>query len=142
MADVVIIGGGTAGLTAAIYLQRNAAQCTLLEGDVFGGRIFASLSVENYPGMPGISGEEYSEKLCAQARALGAELVQNPAVALARDGALWRITTSDGTLEAPAVILATGERRRVLNIPGEVEFTGRGVSSCAACDTVSFLSLT
>ncbi|MCL2352565.1 MAG: FAD-dependent oxidoreductase [Firmicutes bacterium] len=134
MPDVIIIGGGTAGLTAAIYLQRGALRCVVLEKDAFGGRIFPTASIENYPGLPGVSGEEYSEKLRAQAEAFGAELIRGSAAALAREEDMWLVTTRDGALRAPAVILATGERRRTLDIPGEAEFAGRGVSSCAACD--------
>ena len=138
MADVIIIGGGTAGLTAAIYLQRGALQCAVLETEEFGGRIFPTLAIENYPAMPGVSGSEYSERLRAQAEALGAELATKTALTLARGGGLWHVATHDGTLEAKAVVYAAGEKTRFLGVPGEAEFLGRGVATCAACDGAFF----
>ena len=84
MGDVIIIGGGTAGLTAAIYLQRSALQSVVLEAEDFGGRIFPTLAIDNFPAMPGISGADYSEQLRAQAEALGAELIERAALTLTR----------------------------------------------------------
>ena len=138
MADVIIIGGGTAGLTAAVYLQRNAFQCTVMEAEEFGGRIFPTPAVDNYPGMPGVPGFEFSEKLREQAESLGAELVVRTAQTLARKGGLWHIATQDGELSAKAVIYAAGEKQRLLGVPGETELLGRGVASCAACDGAFF----
>ncbi|MCL2152586.1 MAG: FAD-dependent oxidoreductase [Oscillospiraceae bacterium] len=139
MTDVIIIGGGTAGLTAAIYLQRSALQCAVLEAEEFGGRIFPTLAIENYPAMPGASGFEYSENLRAQAETLGAELTAQTARSLVRDGDLWQITTLDDMLfTSRAVIYAAGEKQRMLEVPGEEEFLGRGVATCAACDGALF----
>lgn len=138
MTDIIIIGGGTAGLTAAIYLQRSALQCTILEANVFGGRIFPTLSIENYPAMPGVSGFDYSEKLRTQAQALGAELTVQTALTLTRLGNLWQVTTKDQTFTSRAVIFAAGEKQRLLGAQGEKELLGRGVAACAACDGALF----
>ena len=138
MTDVVIIGGGTAGLTAAIYIQRGALQSTVLETEAFGGRIFPTLEIDNYPAMPGVSGLEYSEKLREQAEALGAVLLTQTAIQLTRIGANWRVMTRDGEITAKAVIFAAGEKQRQLGVLGETEFLGRGVSTCAACDGAFF----
>ena len=138
MQDVIVIGGGTAGLTAAIYLQRSALQCVVLEGDNFGGRIFPTLAIDNYPGLPGISGYDYSEKLREQAKDLGADLQSKTAIALMRDGNLWKVTTRDGELVANAIVYAAGEKQRLLGIPGESELLGKGVATCAACDGAFF----
>ncbi|MCL2163146.1 MAG: FAD-dependent oxidoreductase [Oscillospiraceae bacterium] len=138
MADVIVIGGGTAGLTAAIYLQRSALQCIVLEAEEFGGRIFPTLEIENYPAMPSVSGSEYCNKLRAQAEALGAELTAQTALSLTRSADLWQVSTRDSTYLARAVIFAAGEKRRSLGVPGEEEFLGRGVAVCAACDGAFF----
>ena len=138
MLDVIIVGGGTAGLSAAIYLQRNALQCSVLESTEFGGRIFPASAVENYPAMPGVTGADYSEKLRSQAKALGAELKLQTVLAIEPNGDLWRVTTQNEVLTAEAIIYAAGEKQRLLDVPGEAEFLGRGVASCAACDGAFF----
>ncbi|MCL2078801.1 MAG: FAD-dependent oxidoreductase [Oscillospiraceae bacterium] len=138
MTDVIIIGGGTAGLTAAIYLKRNALQCTVLESEEYGGRIFPTAAIDNYPAMPGVSGFDYSEKLKAQAEALGAELFMQTALSLTKNGKFWQVTTENNAITARAVIYAAGEKQRLLNVPGEAEFKGRGVAYCAACDGAFF----
>ena len=138
MADVIIIGGGTAGLTAAIYIQRSALQCIVLEAEEFGGRIFPTPAVDNYPGMPGVSGLDYSEKLRIQAEALNAELTVQTVLTLIHSGDLWQATTQDDIFTAQVVIYAAGEKRRLLGVPGEAEFLGRGVATCAACDGAFF----
>jgi len=136
--DVIIIGGGTAGLTAAIYLQRNALQSVVLEAEAYGGRIYTTPSVDNYPAMPGVSGFDFGEKLRAQAEALGAELINESASELVRTGNLWQVKTHDSSFTAQAVIYAAGEKHRKLGVPGESELFGRGVSICAACDGAFF----
>ena len=138
MADVIIIGGGTAGLTAAIYIQRSALQCIVLEAEEFGGRIFPTLAIDNYPSMPGVSGADYSEKLREQAESLGAGLSIQTAISLAREGEQWQVKTQDDIFTAPAIIYAAGEKHRLLGIPGEAELFGRGVAICAACDGAFF----
>ena len=138
MADVIIIGGGTAGLTAAIYIQRSALQCIVMEAEEFGGRIFPTLAIDNYPTMPGVSGADFSEKLREQAEALGAELINQTVLTLERSGEQWRITTHVNKYTAKAVVFAAGEKQRLLGIPGETEFLGRGVATCAACDGAFF----
>ena len=136
--DAIVIGGGTAGLTAAIYLQRNAIQCTILESEAYGGRIFPTQTIDNYPAMLGVSGYEYSEKLREQTETLGAILTSQTALTLTRFGDLWQVETHDGILTARVVIYAAGEKQRLLGVPGETEFQGRGVSFCAACDGAFF----
>jgi len=136
--DILIIGGGTAGLTAAIYLKRNNLRCTVLEAEEFGGRIFPTLAIENYPAMPGVSGSEYSEKLRVQTEMLGADLINQTALTLTRNDDLWQVMTRDCAFEAQAIIYAAGEKHRQLDVPGEAEFLGRGVATCAACDGAFF----
>ena len=138
MSDVIVIGGGTAGLTAAIFIQRSAMESIVLESEEFGGRIFPTLAIDNYPGMPGVTGVEYSETLRAQAKSLGAQLVAQTAYSITLSGAVWQVKTQERTHEAQAVIYAAGEKQRFLGVPGEKEFLGRGVASCAACDGAFF----
>ena len=139
MADAIIIGGGTAGLTAAIFLQRSALSCIVLEGEEFGGRIFPTLAIDNYPGMPGVTGFEYSEKLREQAKSLGASLTVATVLSLSPQEDMWSISTEQGgEFIAKAVIYAAGEKQRFLEVPGEREFLGRGVATCAACDGAFF----
>ena len=138
MADVIIIGGGTAGLTAAIYVQRSALQCAVLEAEEFGGRIFPTLSIDNYPTAPGISGTDFSDNLREHAESLGAELATRTVLAITRSGDQWQVKTKDDTFTAKAVIYAAGEKQRLLGIPGEQEYLGRGVATCAACDGAFF----
>ena len=140
MADAIIIGGGTAGLTAAIYIQRSALQCIVLEAEEFGGRIFPTLAIDNYPTMPGISGSDFSEKLRSQAESLGAELINRTVLAITRSDSQWRVETREDAYTAKAVIYAAGEKQRLIDIPGESEFLGRGVANCAACDGAFFRS--
>ena len=145
MVDVIVIGGGTAGLTSAIYIQRSALQCVVFEAEEFGGRIFPTLGIDNYPAMPGVSGYDYSEKLREQARELGAELLTQTVIKIMRNGEMWHIITRDNESPAidneymaKAIIYAAGEKHRQLNVPGEDEFFGRGVATCAACDAALY----
>ena len=134
MTDVIIIGAGCAGLTAAIYAQRAGLSTILLEENFYGGQIAISNEIENYPAIPSITGPELAQQIYAQAESLGAqihfetvtqaELSANPKV----------VTTHTERYEAKAVIIANGVKRRKLGCPGEEAFTGRGVSYCATCD--------
>ncbi len=144
MADVIIIGAGPAGLSAAIYVQRAGKQALVLEAMTFGGQIVNTPEVENYPGIRNISGFDFAMALYEQATGLGAELVFDRAVKLEElpagsgeeDGkTIKRVTTAGGAVyEAPAVILATGAKNRKLGVDREQELTGAGVSYCATCD--------
>ena len=134
MSDVVIVGGGTAGLTAAIYIQRSALQCVVLEREVFGGRIFPSLTIDNYPSLMGISGMDYSDKLREHALSLGAILSTESVTSFEVNDHKWTVITNKNTYTSGAVIYAAGEKQRLLEVKGEQELLGRGVAYCAACD--------
>lgn len=133
MWDVLIVGGGPAGLTAAIYAAR-AGLSTLVLGELSGGQVASTAVVENYPGFASIYGLDLADKLREHAESAGAELRQEDAEEFRLDGDVKTVKTAQGEYQARAVILAQGSHRRKLNIPGEEEFTGRGVSWCASCD--------
>lgn len=140
MVDVAIIGAGTAGLTAAIYARRAGTSVTVFESEAPGGQIINTPEIDNFPGLPGVSGYEYANKLFEQAQALGAEFVFDK-VKVA-EGSLeegFRLTGEYGTVcEAKTVIIASGVKRREMGLAGEQEFTGRGISYCATCDGAFF----
>ncbi len=135
--DVVILGGGPAGLTAGIYSARSGLSTLIVEKGFPGGQIVNSPLVENYPGMyEGISGMELGQRMHMHAEHAGAETVLAEVTELVRGaaGQPHCIVTSGGDVTATAVIIATGTRYRTLDVPGEMEFSGRGVSYCATCD--------
>lgn len=134
MKDIIIIGAGTAGLTAAIYGQRAGLSCTVFEKYAPGGQIVNSPSVENYPGMFGVSGYDYSMALFNQAQKLGAEIEFAEVTGIDFSGKAKKVMTTAGDFEAKAVIIANGASRRKIGCKGETEFEGRGVSYCATCD--------
>ena len=134
MKDIVIIGAGTAGLTAAIYGQRAGLSCVVFEKYAPGGQIVNSPSIENYPGMYGVSGYDYSMALFEQAQKLGAEVQFAEVTGIDFSGKVKKVITSAGDFEAKAVIIANGAARRKIGCKGEEEFEGRGVSYCATCD--------
>ncbi|MBQ7695351.1 MAG: thioredoxin-disulfide reductase [Lentisphaeria bacterium] len=134
MYDIIIIGAGPGGLTAAIYARRANRSVLVLEKESFGGQITYSPKVENYPGFNEISGSELGEKLVEQALALGAE-VELDTVTEVRDMGRYKIVRCEhGEFQGIAVIIASGSRHRRLGLPREDEFTGNGVSYCALCD--------
>jgi thioredoxin reductase (NADPH) len=136
--DVVIIGGGPAGLTAGLYVVRAGVKSLLLERGAFGGQMINARTVENYPGFPkGIAGMELGSLMQEQASKHGLQTLFAEVSHLAA-GPLHRVVTTEGTLEAKAVIVAAGSHYRQLNVPGETRFIGRGVSYCAACDGFFF----
>lgn len=134
--DVAIIGGGPAGLAAGLYAARGRAKTVVFERGIPGGQIVTTEWVENYPGFPkGLSGSELGELMTAQAEEHGAIVRSfSPVERLAIDAGHFILGSEDDEFEADAVILATGAVPRKLGIPGEAEFTGRGVSWCATCD--------
>lgn len=136
MYDTIIIGSGPAGLAAAIYAQRAQLSAIVIEREYMGtGQIAQSEQVDNYPGLPGINGFDLGEKLRGHAEDLGTTFVEGEVEKLERNGNLWTVTLEDGTsYESKTVIYAAGASHRKLDIPGEAEFTGRGVSYCAVCD--------
>ena len=135
-ADLIIIGAGPAGLTAAQYGARANLSVLVLEQLAPGGQVLLINVLENYPGIaPGKTGYEFSEDLHRQAEEFGAVFLNGEAMALTKEGDIFTVTLRDGqTKSCHAVILATGARHKTLDIPGEKEFYGRGVSYCATCD--------
>ena len=135
MYDVVIIGGGPAGLTAATYLRRAEKSVLVLEKNAFGGQITWSPRVENFPGFPSISGVELGDRLLEQAMEQGAEVELEEAVGLEEIGDGKRVRCASGAaFEGRAVILATGARPRMLGVKDEERLIGSGVCYCAVCD--------
>ena len=134
MDDIIIIGAGTAGLTAAIYGQRAGLSCRIFERYAPGGQIVNSPSIENYPGMYGVSGYDYSMALFDQAQKCGAAVEFAEVTGVDFSGENKKVTTTAGDFEAKAVIIANGAARRKIGCKGEEEFEGRGVSYCATCD--------
>ncbi len=137
--DLVIIGGGPAGLTAGIYARRAMLKTLLLEKIGVGGQIIITDLVENYPGFQEISGGELARKFEEHARKFGLETRGMVEVSgIENRGSIKAVKTAEGDIEAKAVIIASGTTPRKLGIKGELEFTGRGVSYCATCDGFFF----
>ncbi|MEM4272224.1 MAG: thioredoxin-disulfide reductase [Candidatus Bilamarchaeaceae archaeon] len=135
--DILILGGGPAGLTAAIYASRAGHKATILEKGVVGGQIASTWLVENYPGIKSISGPELTAAMAEQAKSFGASIIEFAEV-LSVDLSKKEVKTADSAYRAKAIIIATGNRERKLSVPGENEFKGRGVSYCATCDALFF----
>lgn len=136
--DIGIIGGGTAGMTAAIYGQRAGKKTIIIESSTFGGQITSSPNVENYPGIASVSGSEFSMNLLDQAVKLGAETVMEQVTGISDDGSVKVIGTAGKDYRCRSVILATGVTHRHLGVPNEERLTGAGVSYCATCDGAFF----
>ena len=135
MYDIIIIGGGPAGLTAALYALRAGKSVLVIEKSTFGGQITWSPKVENFPTIPSISGAELGDRLTSQVLEQGAELELDEVVSVELDGDIKRVKTDfGGTFEAKALIIAAGARPRTLGIPGEDALMGAGVCFCAVCD--------
>ena len=135
MYDIVIVGGGPAGLTAAIYGLRAGKTVLVIEKNGFGGQIAYSPKVENIPGTKVISGAEFADQLTDQAMALGADMELEKVIKVEKDGKIFRVyTEEESVFEGGAVILALGVKHRTLGLPGEEELIGNGISFCAVCD--------
>lgn len=135
MYDIIIIGGGPAGLTAALYALRAGKSVLVIEKSTFGGQITWSPKVENFPTIPSISGAELGDRLTSQVLEQGAELELDEVVSVELAGDIKRVKTDfGGTFEAKALIIAAGARPRTLGIPGEDALMGAGVCFCAVCD--------
>jgi len=134
--DAIILGAGPAGLTAGIYLARAKAKTLILDTGTVGGQLVLTHEIANYPGVESISGYQLSSTMRKQAKSFGCDIKSNIKVdELDLDGKLKSITVNQKFVyTAPAVILATGGRSRMLNVPGEAELKGKGISYCATCD--------
>ncbi len=137
--DLLIIGGGAAGLTAAIYTRRAGLKTLVLEGFAPGGKLIKTFEIENWPGIKNVNGSQLAYDIYAQAMALGTTYLYEKVVSLELDGDLRRVRCESGAeFIAPAVIVATGTVERLLHIPGEQEMIGRGISFCAVCDAAFY----
>lgn len=132
--DVVIIGGGPAGLTAAIYLARAHYRVIVVEKETFGGQITITSEIVNYPGIESTSGRELTENMRRQAENFGAEFMLGRVKELQTDGDIKRVMTDRGQLQCFGILLATGAHPRMIGFRGEAEFKGHGVAYCATCD--------
>ena len=136
--DIIIVGGGCAGLTAAVYARRAEKSVLLLEKNAFGGQIAYSPEVENFPGFIKIGGLEFSDRLYSQAKALGTEFELDNVTDIKTDGEYKTVLTDYGEYKCRAVIIATGLAHRKTGLENEEKFTGRGISYCAVCDGAFF----
>jgi thioredoxin reductase (NADPH) len=137
--NVIIIGSGPAGLTAALYTARANLEPLVFTGSEIGGQVSITNEVENYPGFPeGLTGPELVEKFQKQAERFGARVEYAEVSQVDLDVQPFRVRSYDSEHEAKAIIVATGASARKLGVPGEVDFTGRGVSYCATCDGFFF----
>lgn len=135
MYDIIIAGGGPAGLTAAIYALRAGKSVLVIEKNGFGGQIAFSPKVENIPGTRSISGAAFADKLTDHAMDLGAEVELEKVISVEKNGDIFAVSTEEGsTYQAKAVILAVGVKHRTLGLPGEEDLIGNGISFCAVCD--------
>jgi len=133
--DLIIIGAGGAGLSAAQYGARGNLRTLVLEEVASGGQALVINELENYPGFPEpINGYDFTQKMEDQARKFGAEFENASVSGIQREDHVFRVTTDKGTLTTPTVILATGAVHKTLGVPGEAEYSGHGVSYCATCD--------
>ena len=135
MHDIIVVGGGPAGMTAALYALRNGKSVLVIEKTGFGGQITHSPKVENYPGTLSMSGNEFADSMLDQILAQGAEIEFEEVTGVEDAGAVKTVVTLEGgRYEAGAVILATGVKHRMLGLEGEQELVGEGISFCAVCD--------
>lgn len=139
MYDIIIIGSGPAGLSAAIYAQRACLDTIVIEKNgISGGQVLNTWEVDNYPGFPGVTGFELSRQFREHANKLGARVVQDEVVQVELSGNVKKVVCEEETYEAHCVILASGAHHRTLEVPGEEELRGAGVSYCATCDGAFF----
>lgn len=135
MTDIAVIGGGPAGLTAALYAARAGKSVTVYERECIGGQITRAPLVENYPGTGRVSGLQLGDSMAAQAEVAGAEISLTDVQKIVKESSgIFRLDTDDGEYYAKAVIYACGARPRTLGLPGEAELIGHGISYCALCD--------
>ena len=139
MRDLVIIGAGPAGLSAAVYAKRAGLDAVLVdETSVYGGQVLSTYEVDNYLGLPGISGMELGEKFASHARNTGIETVESRVLSIDPLDKGYAVRTESTTIETKAIVVATGARHALLGVPGESDLAGMGVSYCATCDGAFF----
>jgi len=137
--DVIIIGGGPGGLTAGLYASRGGLDTALIERGLVGGQISTAERVDNYPGFPdGIGGYELTEQIHKQATKYGLKTIIAEVTGVKPEGKHFTVKTSQGDRSARALIIATGSERQKLGVPGEQQFSGKGVAYCATCDAAFF----
>jgi thioredoxin reductase (NADPH) len=134
MTDVIVIGGGYAGLTAALYIARAGRKALVFESENIGGQITAAHQIENYPGYPSISGMELADNLYMQATAQGVEVRLEQVLSVELESECKKVTTEDDVYVCGAVIIATGAKHRKLGVAREEDLTSNGISYCAVCD--------
>ena len=139
--DVIIIGAGPAGLTAALYTSRANLSVAILERGVPGGELINTANVENYPGFKSVSGPDLANKFYEGAMQFGADYIYGLVQSIQPGNPYHTVVCDNGTYQAKAVVIATGSVHRTLDVPGEEEYTGRGVSYCAVCDGAFFKGL-
>lgn len=137
--DTAIIGGGPAGMTAAVYACRAGLKTIVLEADAPGGKLVKTFAIENWPGVKSINGADLAWSMYEQTTALGPEIVFDEAVDIKDDGRIKTVLCRDGReIQAYTVIIASGTVERLMNIPGEQETIGKGISFCAVCDSAFY----
>ena len=135
MHDIIVVGGGPAGMTAALYALRNGKSVLVIEKESFGGQMTQSPKIENYPGKLQVSGMELADEMMDQILEQGADIEIETVAGVSRDGEGWIVATEEGgAYEAKAVVIATGVKHRMLGLPGEDDLVGDGISYCAVCD--------
>ncbi|MBO5316340.1 MAG: FAD-dependent oxidoreductase [Clostridia bacterium] len=134
MYDIIVVGAGPAGLTAALYARRAEKSVLVIEKDTFGGQITHSPRVENYPGFIAMSGNEFADKLIEQVMAQGAEIELDKVTGISGEAGNYTVHCEGKDYEAKAVIIAAGSHHRKLGLPRENDFVGEGISYCAVCD--------
>ena len=135
MHDIIVVGGGPAGMTAALYALRNGKSVLVIEKESFGGQMTQSPKIENYPGELQVSGMELADEMMDQILEQGADIEIETVAGVSRDGEGWIVATEEGgAYKAKAVVIATGVKHRMLGLPGEDDLVGDGISYCAVCD--------
>lgn len=132
--DIIVIGGGPAGLTSAIYGSRGGASVLVLEKAVCGGQIINSPEVENYPGRPKVAGVDLMMDMMEQAISFGTEIIYDEAISISRSDKVLTVSCTSSSYEGKSIIIATGRKNRSLGIENEDKFIGNGISYCATCD--------
>ena len=142
MYDIIVVGAGPAGLTAALYARRAEKSVLIIERSTFGGQMTYSPKIENYPGTGSMSGNELADKMVEQVLEQGAEIELDTVTAIHDEGAVKRVITEGGEFLARAVILAVGVKHRQLGLDRENDFVGHGISFCAVCDGAFYRDMT